>query len=180
MNSSQDIQDYSVVGVILKSFGVRGEAKIQPQSSDLNRHRSLKRVCFFSPKNEFLFERKIESSRESQGYWYFKFEGIPSPEAVTEYRGFALAVPLSERPQLPEGEFYHSDLIGLEVIDLDGNSIGQVLDIQEYPSCQTFILKIKNQEVLAPWVEGCIGDISLEKKTLSVNIEFLRDTYPKI
>lgn len=55
-----------------------------------------------------------------------RFAEVPDRTAAERLRGTALTVARSAMPPLAEGEYYHADLIGLPVVDLDGQSIGTI------------------------------------------------------
>jgi len=43
-----------------------------------------------------------------------------------ELQGYELRIPLEERAPVPEGEYFHSDLIGCSVVEQDGTAVGTV------------------------------------------------------
>ena len=50
-------------------------------------------------------------------------------DALSEWRGAAIAVLGSDLPSLPAGEFYWRDLVGLEVANGDGVNLGRVAHV---------------------------------------------------
>lgn len=61
-----------------------------------------------------------------------RFEGIADRSAAEALRGTALTVPRTALPPLGEGEFYHSDLIGLPVVSDTGEAVGRVHAVENF------------------------------------------------
>lgn len=75
----------------------------------------------------------IEWVREHRGRLLFKFRGIDSIAAAEELAGWEVRVPLSERRELPPGEYYQTDLVGCQVVDASsGSTLGVVTGWQNY------------------------------------------------
>ena len=71
-------------------------------------------------------------------------------------------MPPTERAELPSGEFFQSDLVGLQLVDaLSGNSLGVVEDLQQYGGPPLLVLTYQGREVLIPFVPAiCTVDLS--------------------
>ena len=89
-----------------------------------------------------------------------------------------MVIPESERPELASGEFYFSDFVGLAAKNSQGNTIGSIEKVMDYPSTDVFHLKIRGKEILVPWIDDCVLDISLEQGFVQFDFAFLGDTYP--
>lgn len=61
-----------------------------------------------------------------------RFAEVPDRNAAEALRGTLLTVPRSALPPLAEGEYYHSDIIGLAAVSTDGTPLGEVVAIQNY------------------------------------------------
>ncbi len=59
-------------------------------------------------------------------------EGIRDRNQAEALRGTKLYVERSQLPDLPSEEFYHSDLIGMKVCDLEGQDVGHVKAISNF------------------------------------------------
>ncbi len=55
-----------------------------------------------------------------------RLSGVATKEAADALRGTSLFADRSKLPNLPDDEFYHADLIGLDVLDTGGAKIGTV------------------------------------------------------
>jgi 16S rRNA processing protein RimM len=104
-----------------------------------------------------------------------QLEGVESPESAAEFRGQLLLIRESQRVELPEGEFYFSDLEGLDVLSQEGEKVGRVIRVEEHPSVNSFLLEIGTTQLYAPWIDDCILKIDLEKKNIEVNLAFLQE-----
>ena len=58
--------------------------------------------------------------------------GVENRNQAEALRGIKLYVERSQLPDLPEEEFYHSDLIGLVVQDFEGQDIGRLRAISNF------------------------------------------------
>ncbi len=79
----------------------------------------------FLPKMEDAALRPL-SPRPSRTVLSRAFPDITSKEAADALRGISLYADRDKLPGLPDDEFYHADLIGLEVVDTGGTVLGQV------------------------------------------------------
>jgi len=59
-------------------------------------------------------------------------EGVSNRNQAEALRGVKLYVERSQLPDLPEEEFYHTDLIGLPVQDLEGQDVGTVQAVSNF------------------------------------------------
>jgi 16S rRNA processing protein RimM len=80
-------------------------------------------------------------------------------------RGTLLEVPRSELPPTEEGEYYTFELVGLEVIEEGGRSLGHVQAI--VPGVANDALDLGNG-LLLPLVEACVRAIDLEAARILV------------
>ena len=73
--------------------------------------------------------------------------GDPQAEAL---RGTALTVPRSALPALPEGEYYHADLVGLPCTSSTGETLGEIIAVENFGAGDII-------EVQRPSIEGKPG-----------------------
>ena len=61
-----------------------------------------------------------------------RLSGVSTKEQADDMRGLRLYVERTLLPSLPDDEFYHADLIGLEVVDTGGKTLGKVKSVQNH------------------------------------------------
>ena len=80
-------------------------------------------------------------------------------------RGVQLELPRSELPAPGEGEYYIFQLVGLEVVEQAGRTLGRVADVQQYPAND--VLELDDGRLL-PLVESCVLDVDLAAGRITV------------
>lgn len=83
-----------------------------------------------------------------------------------------ISVPRSQLPALPEGKYYWSDLEGLTVIGLNGETLGRIDHIMETGANDVIVLKSATKqakECLIPYVPEVVKEIDLEQGTMRVD-----------
>ena len=82
---------------------------------------------------------------------------------------------------LPEGQFYHDQIIGLQVRTLDGEIVGNITGILSGKSNDNYIVRSPAGEVLIPAIEDVIRSIDIEHGFITIEpIEGLLDLNRKI
>ena len=74
-----------------------------------------------------------------------------------------------QKNSLPEGQYYHDQIIGLQVKTTDGKIIGKVTDIITGQSNDNFVVSSDTGEILIPAIEDVI--VSIEPSRGYVTIE---------
>jgi len=89
---------------------------------------------------------------------------------VAAFRNQYLYVRADELPPLPEGEYYHHQLLGLRVFDLQGNLLGVLSEILETGANDVYVVRDEGgSEILLPVIEGVILEVDLGARRLIVN-----------
>ena len=159
------------VGIIRKSHGVRGEASVDILTSSVERLTELVAVYLVSPDRKRLVEARIKAVRPHKDRALVMLEGIASPEAVSELRGWSIEIPESETRELEEGEYFLHDLVGLVVQETGGRQIGQIVSIDE--AGPQLLLNVRRADGLSfpiPFAAELCPEIDLEGRRMIVNL----------
>lgn len=73
--------------------------------------------------------------------WLVRLKGVQSREDAAARVGFRVEVPRGALPELPEGEHYRVDVVGLTVRNLDGVELGRVVRIEEMPAHPVLVVQ---------------------------------------
>lgn len=112
---------------------------------------------------------RIQAVRGHDRELLLRFTGMNTPEEVGRLRNEIVYVKTSELPPLPEGEYYHHQLMGLKVVDEAGEVLGVLADILETKANDVYVVKSPDgKEVLFPAVEEVIQQVDLEKGEIKI------------
>lgn len=98
-----------------------------------------------------------------------KFPGCNDRTAAEKYKGLLVAVPRSSLPEQRDDEYYWSDLIGLEVVNLAGKNLGAVDNLMDTGANQVLCVRGEGGEILVPFIASAIKQVSLAEKLIRVD-----------
>ncbi len=98
-----------------------------------------------------------------------KLEGIADRTAAEKYKGLLIAVPRAELPEQEEGEYYWSDLVGMSVENLAGETFGTVDNLLETGANDVLVVKDERGEILIPFIDPVIQQVDLKNRTIRVD-----------
>jgi 16S rRNA processing protein RimM len=195
------------VGRILDAYGVKGWIKVQSHSNDPTALLAARR-WFLKPSADQVKRRigptgaatakstakstanpvakpielphslQITSSRDHGDVIVAQAQGVVDRDAAEALRGAAVFVPRSAFPPASADEYYWVDLIGLDVLNLQGERLGTVAGLidtgphsvirvtpPEIPSGQS----AEEAERLIPFVDAYVQDVSLAERRITVD-----------
>jgi 16S rRNA processing protein RimM len=154
------------LGFVGAPFGVRGWIKLRSHTDPPERlleHRSL-RIGQGSVWQSY----RIEASGRSGGALTVKLAGIEDRDQAQALRGAQVCVPRSELPQRDDRDFYRADLIGCDVVNLEGVMLGKVQHFIETPA-QVLMVVRGTQEFWIPAVAQHLRRVDLPERRLVVD-----------
>lgn len=149
-------EELIVIGRVLAPHGVRGELRCEPLTDDPGRFSRLPRVFIDGKPHRLL------SARTARGALLLRLEAVTTREAAVGLRGEYLAIPLSEAADLPDGAYYHFQLVGLRVRAADGVELGTLAEVLERPANDVYVVRGERGEVLVPALKEVVESIDLE------------------
>jgi len=156
------------IGRVLREWGVKGEVIVQPLTFDPKRFSELNEVAV--QVQDSIEQRKIRLVRLHKNNLLIAFEGCETPEDARRYRGALIKIKESESPKLPEGVYYHYQIIGLGVYTVDGDYLGKIMSIFETGSNDVYVVRGEDKEYLIPAIKDVIKEIDLEAKKMIVKL----------
>jgi 16S rRNA processing protein RimM len=123
------MQDFLLVGRIARAHGNRGQVIVNLETDFPEARFTVGQVLHVGVGAGWE-PRRIESVRFHQGRPVIAFEGVDSMNAAEALAGAELKISTADVAPLPEGTFYHHDLVGCEVRDRGSHVIGHVTGIE--------------------------------------------------
>jgi 16S rRNA processing protein RimM len=159
--------EYLVVGFLRRPHGVRGELLMDVHTDFPERLKTGKTVFVGDSYQPMV----IASLRSITAGMLVRFRGIKTPEEAALYRNTWVYVPTANRPALPEGEYYHHQLVGLNVVTDEGRELGVLSDILETGANDVYVIRDSDgNEILLPAIPPVILDVRLVDRQMRVHL----------
>ncbi len=171
--SDTKADDYLVLGKITSVFGVKGWVKVYSYTDPLENIFSYGQWVLRHQGRDWSVEL-LQGKRHGKGL-IAQLKGYATPEVSRQLSGALIGVPRQNLPPLPEGEFYWSQLIGLEVWNLQNQYLGRVNYLMETGANDVLVVKpvkgsIDREERLLPWLmPEVIRQVDLERQRIDVD-----------
>lgn len=107
------------IAKIAAPHGVKGLVKILPQCED---------VSLIEGVEDFDITLKNALGK----YILASIEGVNSREDAEAIQGRELYIDRDRLPEAEDGEYYYDDLIGLNALDENGDTVGKIVSVQNY------------------------------------------------
>lgn len=159
-----DWDDLILVGVVARTHGKRGEVILNAETDFPElRFRVGARLCARAGAGPAEWV-EVTAVRFQQGRPILGLAGIGSISEAERLAGAELRVPPSEQAALPEGQYYHHQLIGCVVTTADGVIVGRVAAVQGDGEATRLVVRSARAEVLIPLAkELCDVDVSTQR-----------------
>lgn len=156
---------YLAIGKLRAAHGIDGEIAMEVYT-DFPERLSPGKVVYMGDQYEPL---RIRTVRKADKLLLLRFVGHDVRETVNELRNHILYVRRDQLPVLPEGEYYHYQLVGLTVVDESGKTLGTVTDIIETGANDVYVVSAPDgSEILAPAVDEVVLSIDIDKKQMVI------------
>ncbi|MEV4780928.1 ribosome maturation factor RimM [Burkholderia sp. LMU1-1-1.1] len=168
--------DLAQVGFVFGAYGVAGWVRIRPFSEDADALLSVKNWWIDKPS---LHEVDVKQCKLHGGDVVAQLVGVTDRDVAEALKGAAVSVPRSRFPALSEDEFYWTELIGLDVENLQGEHLGTVTDMMSNGPQSILRItaavaegsdpEVAAQERLIPFVEAFIIKVDKAAKKITVD-----------
>lgn len=159
------------IGKIVNVVGLKGEVKVYNYSDSSEIYETTDEV--------YVGDRlcRVEAVRLQKNVVILKLMGVDDRDSAERLRGTFISVTEDDLPELPDGQFYVRDLIGMTAVEENGNVLGHVTDVLQNTAQDIFEIEDDNgKKILIPKVDQFVLNIDSSKREITVRmIEGLRD-----
>lgn len=144
------------MGRVAAPYAVKGWVKVQPFTEYLDS--LLDYPVWFLGKATGWSPYQVVEARVHGAALVANLDGVSDRDQAQALAGLEVAVPREEMPEAEEGEYYWDDLIGMEVVNLAGESLGQVEGLLETGAHD--VMRVQGErERLIPFTEPIVRSV---------------------
>lgn len=155
------MRDILRVGKIVNTHGLKGEVKVIALTDNPKRYNDLDFVLIDG------VERKIQGCKFQKDRVIVKIEGIDSIEEAEKYKNKYMEIPREYAVPLEEDTYYIADIIGCNVYDTSGKSLGEVYDVIQTKNNDVYWIR-KPKELLIPVLLEIVTDIDIDNRKIII------------
>jgi 16S rRNA processing protein RimM len=159
--------EYTIVGKIINTHGIKGELKIYPLTDNVERFNSLK-MAYLGDSKELV---NIETVKHQKGIVILKFKEYSNINDVIKFKDSYIFVDDENKVILPKNHFFISDLVDCVVNDVAGNNIGKIKDVIQGASSDIYVIKdeVNSKEYLIPAVKAFVKEVNIVDKLIIID-----------
>ena len=158
---------YLTVGFIRRPHGVHGEMAMDLHTDFPERMKSGRKLLV-GEEHEAL---TLASVRPHQSGLLVKFKGIDTPEAAGKLRNQWVYIKASDAPKLPEGKIYQHELFGFQVVNEDGQVLGELVEILETGANNVYVVRDESgREILLPAIPAVVLETDTANRLMRVHL----------
>lgn len=152
------------VGRINSPWGLKGHVKVTPLTSNPDR---------LAVDAELLIggrRRRVLEHVEPYGYPILRFEGYPDRTAAETLRGELIEIDEAELQELPPGEYYIDDLVGMDVVTVEGERVGRLVEVLTTGANDVYVVRREGaRDVLIPAIHDVIREVDVAGKRMTID-----------
>lgn len=152
-----------VVGRIGAPHGVRGEMRLFPETDFPERLRAGRRVVLCPVSGAAMPTRIVRVRAQGDRGLLLSVQGVITADTARLYAGGTLCVAAEDLPPLPEGHYYHHQLVGLTVLRADGGPVGRLVEVLVTGANDVYAVEaLDGRRVLVPAIRDAVAAIDLQ------------------
>ena len=161
--------DLITIGEIVKTRGLRGCMKVVSfvDTSDISSELEFVYIQDHSEQKKLYNIRKVDISGK---FLFIELDSIDDVELAKTFVGCKVVIPGDMFKELPQGEYYWRDIIGLNVYTEDGKLLGQIESVFPTGSNDVYVCKGGEREILLPAIADVIKLIDIDRKVMNVKL----------
>jgi len=153
--------DMICVGALAGSYGIRGEVRLKSFCAQPEEIETYSPLTSEDGSQSF----SLTLSRAVKGGFCGRIQGVETKEQADALKGVRLFTTRDQLPTLPSDEYYHADLIGVEVFDTGGALLGTVKSVQNHGASDLLELTGAGLKgtVFLPFTLAAVPTVDLEQ-----------------
>jgi 16S rRNA processing protein RimM len=181
--NTPSLDDLIELGVVQDAQGLQGQIKVRPHSSDPVTLLSSKELWLsliprqsaaVTPSREqtSLKLYKVKQAKMHSGNVVIALDGVTDRDQAEALKGARILVGRNVFPRAENDSYYWVDLVGCKVINLQGESLGEVIEVNDNGAHGIIVLGNPETNVvmqLVPFVKEVVQSVDLPNKLITLD-----------
>ncbi len=155
------------MGEIVTTHGIEGWLKLNPYNTETTLFSSARQVIL--EKQGQRAEHVLDSSSPHGRQRLIKLRDVNSIEEARQWIGFDLCVAETALEALKPGEYYHYQVMGLEVFDRTNTRVGVIVGMCSTPGGDLYVVRGEGKEHMIPAVKEIVEKVDFAAGKMIIN-----------
>ncbi len=157
-----------LIGKIIGTRGLKGEVKIYPYTNSPEDFGRVEKVYLNEDQANCLILKKHKMHKN---LIIALFEGINNIDKAEELKNTEIFLDKTEAQNfLADDSYFYKDIIGVDVISLDNEHLGNIKAVNTSAKQDIFIVERNGKEWMLPNVENFVKEVNLEENKIIVDL----------
>jgi len=157
------------IGEIVNTHGIHGRLHVRYHNEDTRGFLAYKRLLLKHPRGR-LEVLEVTEARIHRKSIIVQLRGVNTLDQAEHLVGKPLFVERASLPELEEGEYYWTDLIGMDVVTTETEVVGQIVRIVRTGANDVLVVGQGRKELLIPATEEVVKEVDLVSRRLVIQV----------
>lgn len=158
---------FLTIGKLQRTHGVKGEILMEVLT-DFPERVTVGNLVYIGAQHT---EYTVASVRSTNDKILISFDGLSDCDQVSILRNQLVYIKTEDANTLPEGEYYHHEIMGMQVFDEGDNLIGTITEILVTGANDVYVIaSVSGEEILLPAIKSVVISIDRQLKKMIVRM----------
>jgi 16S rRNA processing protein RimM len=157
------------IGRIVRSHGLTGRVKALSYIESPETLHDIS-VLFVGRSAEEAVCMPLVAAQIGKGFFILQLGGVDDRDAAERLRGSSVWISSEIIANLPDGEYYWSEIIGLQVLTEEGQILGRIESVFPTGSNDVYVCRGGEREILLPAIEEVVRKIDTDRGVMVVRL----------
>jgi len=159
---------FIAIGRIGRPHGLRGEVVVHVLTDFPERFESMKEA--YVGHADSPERRQVTGTRWHKDRVLLSLQGCDSRTSAESLRGLLIQIPIDDARQLQDNEYYPHQLMGMDVVTVDGEELGRISDILCTNANDVYVVVGPRGQTLLPAITDVIQRVDLAEGRMIVTL----------
>jgi len=165
---------YLVVGHLNKAHGTKGELFVWPLTDHPEGSFAPGVILYLGDEtgndpDPTLPRVVIQSARPFRRGYLLRLDGVETREDAEALRGLYVLRPLEELEGVEEGEIFYHQLLGMKVVTVEGEEVGEIVEVYELRPADLLEVKGPSKTHFIPFLSSVVQQVDTETATMVID-----------
>jgi 16S rRNA processing protein RimM len=159
---------FIAIGRVIRPHGLRGELAVEVLTDFPERFDTIEAIYLGGPQQADVWQ--VATTRWHKDRILLTLQGCEDRTTAEGLRGLLVQIPIEEAMPLPEDEYYPYELVGLDVVTVEGEELGRLSKVIFTNANEVYVVVGPRGQILLPAIADVIDHVDLDTGQMVVRL----------